>query len=239
MARSFNGSNQFLGASHAAVNVFPFTACGWFKFVNFSNIYCPLVVGSNGSGAVIMYFSVNPPFYAVCTDGTNFPLAEVTTSLSANTWYHMAASASWNGVSVSITAYLNGTNKTTGGGTLSFGGGMVNSYIGVFDDGSSYKLNGAAADVAVWDVILSDGEIAALASGARPGWVRPGSLAAWYPLFGLSSPEPDLSGAAHNMVLTNAPPIAADPPVMMFTPRWPQFNISGVVSDILMGAIQL
>ena len=222
MARSFNGSNQYMGSSHSPVNAFPFTACGWFQLASIPAAQCPFVVGSNGSGAIIMYFSVNSPgnFYAVCTDGSNFPFAEISNSLSENIWYHLAASASWNGTNVSITAYLNGDNKTTGGGNLSFGGGMINSYIGVFDDGSSYKFNGAAADVAVWNVILSDGEIAALGKyGARPNKVRSGNLVQWYPLWGLSSPEPDLSGNKHNMILTNAPPIAPGPPVMMFTPR--------------------
>ena len=62
-------------------------------------------------------------------------------------------------------------------------------------------LNGRLAEAAIHTAALSAGEMLALSRGVRPTRVRPQSLAGYWPLWGLSSPEPDLSGSANNGTL--------------------------------------
>lgn len=65
-------------------------------------------------------------------------------------------------------------------------------------------------DVATWTRVLSAGEVAALARGARPS-MFPTSLNRFWPVFGIDSPEIELV-AQDTMALTNSPTIINSPP---------------------------
>jgi hypothetical protein len=88
-------------------------------------------------------------------------------------------------------------------------------------NGASLFNNGQLADFAIWSVLLTAAEASALAKGARPNTIRSASLVNWWPLGGIQSPEPDLSGNKNNGTLTGTAP-AFGPPIAPFTPRWPQ-----------------
>ena len=92
------------------------------------------------------------------------------------------------------------------------------------------EMQGGVADAAVWTVALTQGEITALAAGARPPSIRQGSLVGYWPLDGLQSPEPDLSGFANNMTLNGTPTFQTGPPLTPFTPRT-QSNWLGTTSS--------
>ena len=78
--------------------------------------------------------------------------------------------------------------------------------------GTSLFGAGRMADFAICGgVLLSQAQASALAAGARPWTVCPGSLAFYIPMDGIASPEPDLSGhgqnvTIHGTTLTGAPP---------------------------------
>jgi Concanavalin A-like lectin/glucanases superfamily len=76
-----------------------------------------------------------------------------------------------------------------------------------------------AAEFTVWNVGLSAGEIAALSAGARTRSIRPLSQLLYWPLYGLSSPEPDLSGNGNNGILTGTS-LADHAPVTLCKPGW-------------------
>jgi hypothetical protein len=86
---------------------------------------------------------------------------------------------------------------------------------------TSQMFGGSIADVAVWNVALSQIEATALAKGIRPNLIRRGALVGYWPLDGLASPEPDLSGNLNNGTITGSPTLASGPPFAPFTPRWP------------------
>lgn len=92
--------------------------------------------------------------------------------------------------------------------------------LGNVAGGNNFR-NGALADVALWNVKLTAGEAIALSKGVRPCFIRPTALQGYWPLDGIQSLEPDLSGNARNGTLSGTA-YANGPPMMMFTPRWPR-----------------
>ncbi len=84
-----------------------------------------------------------------------------------------------------------------------------------------FEWDGGLADFAIWNTGLSALEVAALAKGVRPNSIRQKSLQIYYPLDGLASPEPDLSGNARNGTV-HGTSRSFGPPVAPFTSRWPQ-----------------
>ena len=145
-----------------------------------------------------------------------------TSFTTANVWHHFAATLTATGTGAgSGIVYLDGgglqTNSWNGITATGFAIGALGLSGGPFN-----PYSGSIAHCAAWNVALSTAEIAALAAGVLPGLIRPQNLIGWWPLDGLQSPEPDLSGNANNGTLTGTA-LAPGPPVMQFTPRWPQF----------------
>lgn len=93
-------------------------------------------------------------------------------------------------------------------------------------DSKTVRLMGAEGDpdaidaimswVGIWDVALSADEVAALASGILPIYIRPDKLLACYPLWGVQSPEIDLTSNARSVTLTGTTRGATDAPVEPF-----------------------
>jgi hypothetical protein len=127
----------------------------------------------------------------------------------------------WNNVTPLSTYYAAAVSKGTSSVNPTFG------TLGSLSIGNTDATTGnsactcALAEFGMWNVVLTAAEISALTNGARPYTIRPVSLLAYYPLDGIQSPEPDISGNALNLTVTGAT-LAAGPPVMPFSPRWPQ-----------------
>jgi hypothetical protein len=140
-------------------------------------------------------------------------------SLSLSTWYHTAAT--WDGAT--LTTYVNGALDGTASGSGSLGGNAGHSTAIGWDEATPGRnFNGSIGECCIWSVALSASEVLALAKGARPFNVRPLSILGGWSLDGLASPEPDFSGNKNNGTLTGTA-LAFGPPLMQFTPRWPQF----------------
>lgn len=58
---------------------------------------------------------------------------------------------------------------------------------------AGYKPDGRLCEVGIWDVALTDDELRALASGISPLMIRLSRLVGYWPLYGVGSPEPDVS----------------------------------------------
>lgn len=83
--------------------------------------------------------------------------------------------------------------------------------------GADRGLDGALCEWAVWDEILNANEFAALARGVSPRYIRPGSIIAWMPVFGLQSPEPDMIRRVTGTVTGST--FANHAPVTLFTKK--------------------
>ena len=142
-------------------------------------------------------------------------------TLSSNVWVPIVGTFSSTG----ITIYVPGFNSFE---SATLASSAFNQFsIGGAPGGGCFQ--GSIADVSMWNVVLSAGEIAAYMAGGRPAQIRPASLIGWWPLDGLQSPEPDLSGNKNNGTLTGTAYVPG-PPVNLFTRKranWLEVASSG------------
>jgi len=159
---------------------------------------------------------------ATTYNGTASAGAEFIHSISTGTWNHIAGVCNSSG---NWFLYLNGTSVGTQVNNPQTPFSNTSRFtIGAWDGNGTIGrwFNGKVADVAVWNVALTQLEITALSRGARPWMIREPALQGWWPLDAIASPEPDLSGNANNATLTGTA-AAFGAPTALFTPRWPQY----------------
>lgn len=143
--------------------------------------------------------------------------ALTSTSATINTWHYAT------GVFTSSTSrdvFIDGGGK--GSNTDTFAPSGVNR-VSVGRKGGPTPadyFSGRIAEAAIWDVALTDVEVAVLATGVSPLRVRPANLKGYWPIFG-ASPETDYSGQGNNLTVTGAT-IADHAPVA------PQFGFIGM-----------
>ena len=75
-------------------------------------------------------------------------------------------------------------------------------------------MSGHIAEAAIWNVALTAAEVTVLAKGVSPLFIRRQNLVAYWPLYGLHSPETDFSGNNRVMTLNNGPTRGNHPPVV-------------------------
>jgi Concanavalin A-like lectin/glucanases superfamily len=135
---------------------------------------------------------------------------------SVGSWGHCAAT--YDGSST-LTIYNNGAS----GGTASISSPETGAavFAGLFGVTTAQSPTGYVSDFAIWNLVLTANEIAGLARGVRPWRVRPSGLITYVPVFGLVSPEADLTpgGAGLKTYTVSGPVYATDPPLSMFMPR--------------------
>jgi hypothetical protein len=68
--------------------------------------------------------------------------------------------------------------------------------------GTAPNFKGRVANIGIWNAVLSAGERTALEAGVAPNRIRQTNLVYYCPLYGFSSPEPDLSGHQYNGAVT-------------------------------------
>lgn len=212
MARSFNGSSQHASNTGAApASATPLTLAAW--------VY-PTQSGVNQD--LFMVYSAGDQYFglqqlnderldvAVRNGGTRTS-ATSTGGVTINGWNHVAGVfAATN----SRAAYLNGAKATNTAA-------VTNPTINKVTLAQVVDLNywaGRVAHAAVWSAALTDDEVTALAKGFSPLLIRPTSLAAYWPLDGNDSPEPDRWRQGLTLTLTNSPTKADSPRIILPAP---------------------
>lgn len=183
MARTFNGTTQYLSVASALVSAAPLTMACWFNADNITANHTLICVGDVGSD--IRYFRL----YAAGADAGDFvkfdsrdgTLATAATSAaySASTWHHACGvTSAANSRVVYLDGANSGTNTTSVTPTL-----LDNTVIGRLERLTPTQfMAGSIAMPAIWNVALSAEEIAQLADGYSPSRVRPQSLISYPPL---------------------------------------------------------
>jgi hypothetical protein len=223
MARSFNNSSSLIAIGAAPVLGSPLTMSCWFNFAS-STLYCPLMcIAANNEGSndrFVMYADGTRGDVISIITQQNSLLGPATSgaSYTSGTWHH--AGAIFTSVP-NMTSYLDGIAGSAVSSNVP--ASMVVTRIGCeYFSGSNQFGNGLStvliAEAALWNVALTASEITALAAGVRPSRVRPGALKGYWPLFGLGSYEPDLSGKGNNGTLIGTS-YANHAPVTTFSKR--------------------
>lgn len=208
MARSLNGSSDFMRYSGAVVSSAPLTLSAWVYRNAVSNtgdilgIY-ESAAALNGNLFVVRQTSTSGGNNSIRASAGQVTLASalITRSITdwpENTWQHVAGVFETTTSRYAYAGGVAGSQNTTS----STPSGMDRTSIGRRDNtAANNHLQGSVADAAVYNVALSASEIAVLASGVSPMLVRPEALVAYWPLIGRYSPEPDLFGGT-NLTLT-------------------------------------
>jgi len=216
MSRDFErSSSQYLSNANAVVSGTPFTMACWFKSENVTNDQTLLSVGTAGADnarhSLQAVGSVAGDPVRAVSRTTGSAQADTTTGYTAGIWYHACGVwASETDRRVYIDGGSEGANTTSR--VIS---GLNSTYIGAKQDTApTVFMDGLIAEAAIWNVGLNTSEIAVLARGVSPLRIRPSALVAYWPVFGVGSPEPDYSNGGFHMTLNAAPPQADHAPVM-------------------------
>ena len=219
MARAFDGaSSQYLTVATAIVNTPPFTFAAWMNMDNTNN-HVLICVGDTDTDnesyqLTAQGFYSGDPILVRSRDGGVNSDAHTTAGYSADTWHHACGVFTADD---DRAVFLDGGNKGTSA-VSSAPSGLDTSCIGgnLRSSGVTWAAFGSIADAAIWNVALTDAEVAILAAGYSPLFVRPQSLVAYWPL--IRDTDDDIVGG-YSMTPVNSPTVAAHPRV--FYPGMP------------------
>lgn len=186
MAYDFDGTNDYIEGDAANVTAAPLTMACWFRpantTTNFSLMSLSVDTGATdrfvlqAAGAI----SGDPVRLQITQSGTTSNAAVSASGYTANNWWHAA------GVFTSATsrkAFISGTGGTADTANIA-PSGVNRTGIGYHITSGSRATftNGRIAEAAIWNVALTDDEVASLATGIRPSLIRPDSLVFYAPL---------------------------------------------------------
>lgn len=235
MSRDFSSSN-YLSYSGAVASAVPFSVACWFMVTTASPNFDRLLSIGDQTDNEEFTININTLFGVGATSRTGGSGATATSSAntSQNTWAHAAGVFT---SSSSRAAFLDGANKGTNS-TSSTPSGLDLTVIGAranATQGSPFR--GHIAEVGLWDVALTDAEVAILGAGYSPLLVRPQSLVAYWPIGGRYSPEISLlEGFA--MTVSGTPAYADHPRIIYPGQGWygvPAAAVAGDPEGLLVG----
>jgi Concanavalin A-like lectin/glucanases superfamily len=210
VSRGFvSASTQHISAASAPNLPFPFTLSCWF-YPTASTTTVPFAIRNGASYyAGIFTIATSNHLRAQIDGGGGAAIAETTVGFTLNTWNHACAVFAGGN---SRTIYLNGGNKV-----LNIAGALAQvmnaTDVGYYGGGPSLYFDGKIAEAVIWSDALTDDEVLALARGMHHQRVHPGHVVLYWPLYGVSSPEPDLSTGGRTGTLTNTPLLADHAPI--------------------------
>lgn len=182
MAYAFTtASSRYFSTASAPVTAAPLTIAAWFNFP--STGANQAIVGINSVG------DVNTNSFRLVINASNQLTAVTNAGTNASSSTPAATTGIWNhgcgvfAASNSRTAYLNGVAAAANTSSLT-PAFLSTVTVGANINGSTVagQANGSIAEVGIWNVALSAGEIVSLASGASPQLIRPQSLVFCAPL---------------------------------------------------------
>ncbi|GAH16901.1 unnamed protein product, partial [marine sediment metagenome] len=205
MARNFDdASNQSLSYASEILAEVPITMAAWFKVDEAKNAGLVDIYQSGTSDYMTLEIThLRRATVMVKRDGEIGHGVFTATTFELNTWNHAC------GVFASSTSrsiYLNGGAKQTNTNDIT-PDGLNSTRIGLGT--TANYMSGHIGGVALWDIALTDSQVAMLATGLAPLAVQPQNLVSYWPLIGHTSPEIDIVGN-YGMVLNNGPTAAND-----------------------------
>ncbi len=228
MARNFVAANpDGLKATVTPITGYPFTIACWFKPVAANVAYNFFNINDNIGTNV---------FQLICGAignlrfNTPATIAQAGGAFTAGVWGHACAVAT---SSTLRACFRDGANKGTNV-TSYVPSGLTQVHIGILI--ASNGFNGDLAECAIWNIALSDAEVALIGSTTTPIsplLVHPESLVFYAPLISGASPEIDLM-SSNTLTVTGAT-VSVHPPIH-YPSRHGRFRYgTTAVTDILFG----
>lgn len=209
MAYEFNRSNQqHITAAASPISDLPFTLACWFNSQNDALFQCLLQVGDFATTQRCTLFArgdiAGDPVRLQVQGNTGTATVFTSTGWTANTWNHACGTGKITDSFPfqEFAVYLNAGGKDTAASNVGAPSSAWSSTsIGVqYSNGGinagSY-FDGLIAEAGIWNVALTDDEIASLAKGMTCNLVRPQSLVFYAPLIR------DLQDVKGGLTLTN------------------------------------
>lgn len=194
MSRSFvRASSQYLRNLSAPVTVAPLTMCCWARTADVTNNKALMSIGDSTVNNRFTLAVTPAERVTAATQGGGSTSTATSTGaaglIAANQWFH--AAGVYNAGSRIVYTTLQGsvtTNKVTASATRT-PAGVDRVVVGSLHTLANY-WDGQIAEAAIWDVALTDSEIAQMGQLAvSPLMIRPENLICYWPLQGYHSPE--------------------------------------------------
>jgi hypothetical protein len=175
MAFSLNGTS-YIEVTSTPVIAAPFTMACWFNPATLTDG----ALMSIGNSATTNRFQMNSNAaqagrpLSISAVAASTATANTTTAIVQNTWQHAAAVCA---SATSRSIYLNGGGKATN--TTSITPAGINNIMmgGRWSGGTrAFFFNGRLAEVAIWNIALTDDEVISLSRGFAPYLIRPSNL---------------------------------------------------------------
>jgi len=221
MAREFDGSTQFIEAASAVLSGVPLTMACWLNSDSITDNQTVIQIADASSS--VNYFSLQAlggiagdPIRGVMRQSGAINVPVTSTGYLADTWHHICAvfAAADSGA-----VYIDGGSKGTDTATATPTNLDITS-LGVRNTGGTSEFtDGEIAEVAIWNVALTDAEVAQLAAGYSPRLVRPQGLVLYMPLVR------ELHDIVGRIGMTNTGTTVSDHPPIIY-PISPQIEIA-------------
>lgn len=245
MSYDFDGSGSANLNVATPITALPFTMMAWFKVDNTTSGHTLVCLG-NATDSEIMRLGASGDvasdpvmFRATNSGGSN---ANITTStgFTASTWRHACAVATSTNTVRHV--YLDGAGKVSSSSNIRDITAATRIAIGAQYQAGVYGADteGKIAHVALWNIALSDAEVASLAGGANPLAVQAANLVAYWPL------TADLVDVVGAVTLTNGggvtfdgadnPTVDAPPGGVSETPGPESILITGYAPTVSVGS---
>jgi len=213
VARQFDdGSSQYLIRSSAVVTAAPWTIAAWFNTDDGTSDQGIFAICDTSAWQWSMLYARGTASRTVAVSNTAGIFA-TTGTYSADAWHHACHVET---SSTSRAVYLDGGGKGTNTSSTA-PTGIDNATVGcrALGNGVYNYFSGAIAEAAIWNAALTDAEVAILAQGYSPLFVRPESLVGYWPL--IRDTDDDIVGG-YSMTPTNAPTVAPHPRIIYPAP---------------------
>ncbi len=178
---------------------------------------------SSSSGFVIAVFNANGSRVKSQISYTSIP-ERFSNYPSLNVWHHWiwqwAMPATYDATAF-VQVWVDGTQAHNGGSGGS-GSPNANDWTSIHvgnTGGHTRSYDGRIAEFALWDRQLTTQQITTLANGRNPLDYK-GDLVMYCPILGDDSPEPDLSGNGHDLVINGSIAQSGHPSVDPPTEIW-------------------
>ena len=218
MARAFDDASlEYLEASSAPTLAAPFTMACWAYTDDATIDQVGMSIGTDGSNVRYWWLGfagavVGDPVRLRIESPSANRNADTATGYSTGTWHHLCAvEAAADNHAVFIDGGSKGTNLLSVTPAPS-APGIMDIARRAASSPDTY-LSGRIAEAAVWDVALSDDEVALLAKGFSPLFIRPQNIISYWPL--IRDNDNDRFGVA-NLTAFNTPTVADHPPTIIY-----------------------